>query len=376
VKVLLVEPYLGGSHADWAHGLVRHSAHEVVLVAHPGRHWRWRFRGGPVTLAEQAAAIVAERGRPDVVLVSGMTDVAAFCGLSRRWLGDLPVGLYLHESQVLHPARAPGEGGAEGVYANWRSMAATDHTYVASEFHRRTLLDALPGVLADVPDQPHNGLLDEVAGRTSVLPVGVEVSGLIAADRPPPDGGPPLVLWPHRWDHDKRPEAFLRVLVALAGAGVDFRVALAGANTRMDPREFDEAVAALGERVVHIGHVPRADYEDLLLRSDVVVSTAAHEFFGVSTVEAIAAGAVPLLPQRLSYPELVPTRFHDAVLYRHSLFDRLREVLEDLTSARRRVAGLRASMAGWSWEELAPRYDRELSALAEPATDRAQRGRR
>ena len=54
MRVLLVEPYLGGSHADWAEGLARHSAHEVVAVGHPGRHWRWRMRGGPVTLAEQA----------------------------------------------------------------------------------------------------------------------------------------------------------------------------------------------------------------------------------------------------------------------------------------------------------------------------------
>ena len=174
----------------------------------------------------------------------------------------------------------------------------------------------------------------------------------------------PLVVWPHRWDHDKRPEALLRVLVALAGADVPFRVAFAGANTREDPQEFDAAFAALGDRVVHVGHLPRADYEALLLRGDVVVSTAAHEFFGVATVEAMAAGLVPLLPDRLAYPELVPERFHDAVLYRHSLFDRLRAVLEDLPAARHRVEGLRESTRRFSWEAVAPLYDAELEALA------------
>ena len=98
----------------------------------------------------------------------------------------------------------------------------------------------------------------------------------------------------HRWDHDKRPEALLRVLVALAEHDVPFRVALAGANTRSDPWEFDAAIEALGERVVHVGHLPRDAYEALLLRSDVVVSTAAHEFFGVATVEAVAAGLAPV----------------------------------------------------------------------------------
>jgi glycosyltransferase involved in cell wall biosynthesis len=364
MRVLLVEPYLGGSHADWAEGLARHSAHEVVAVGHPGRHWRWRMRGGPVTLAEQAAAAVAEHGRPDVVLVSGLTDVAAFCGLSRRWLVDTPVGLYLHESQLLHPGTPAGAAGAEGVFANWRSMVAADRVLVASEFHRRELFAALPAVLSDVPDEPHGHLLAAVEARTTVLPVGVELAGLLSAERPPPDAGPPLVVWPHRWDHDKRPEALLRVLVAMARADVPFRVAFAGTNTREDPQEFAAAFAALGDRVVHVGHLPRLEYEALLLRGDVVVSTAAHEFFGVATVEAMAAGAVPLLPDRLAYPELVPERFHEAVLYRHSLFDRLRSVLEDLSAARRRVDGLRQSTRRFSWEVVAPLYDTELEALA------------
>ena len=190
-------------------------------------------------------------------------------------------------------------------------MVVADHVLVASEFHRRELFAALPAVLSDVPDEPQGHLLATVEERTSVLPVGVELAGLLAADRPAPDGGPPLIVWPHRWDHDKRPEALLRVLVALAGAGVPFRVAFAGANTRTDPQEFDAAFAALGDRVVHVGHLPRPEYEALLLRGDVVVSTAAHEFFGVATVETMAAGLVPLLPDRLAYPELVPEPFHD-----------------------------------------------------------------
>lgn len=364
LEVLLVEPWCGASHGRWAEGLARHSRHHVVLVGHPDRHWRWRLRGSPVTLAAAAREAVAAHGPPDVVLVSGMTDLAALCGLSRDWLGSTPVGLYLHESQLVHPPVPGGTVPAEAVFANWRSMVAADEVFVSSAFHRRALLEALPAALAAVPDLPHGSLLGEVAGRTRVLPVGVELTGLLAGPRAPDDGGPPLVVWPHRWDHDKRPEALLRVLVALAEQGVGFRVALAGANSRVDPREFSEAIDRLGDRVVHVGHLPRHDYEELLRRSDVVVSTAAHEFFGVAVVEAVAAGAVPLLPDRLSYPEVVPVEHHAAVLYRAGLFDRLRAVLEDLPAARARVAGLREAMGRWSWESLAPAYDEALGALA------------
>lgn len=51
----------------------------------------------------------------------------------------------------------------------------------------------------------------------------------------------------------------------------------------------------------------RQSYWRALADCDVVVSTANHEFFGVSVAEAVSMGCIPLLPQRLAYPELVST---------------------------------------------------------------------
>ena len=51
LDVVVVEPWYGGSHRAWADGMVRHSDHAVRLVTHPDRFWRWRLRGGAVTLA-------------------------------------------------------------------------------------------------------------------------------------------------------------------------------------------------------------------------------------------------------------------------------------------------------------------------------------
>jgi glycosyltransferase involved in cell wall biosynthesis len=147
-------------------------------------------------------------------------------------------------------------------------------------------------------------------------------------------------------------------------------LALAGENVRVDPREFDDARARLGDRVVHVGHLPEADYRELLTQADVVVSTAHHEFFGVAIVEAMAAGAVPLLPDRLSYPELVPERYHESVLYSDgALADRLRRVLADLDGARAAVDGLRSEMLRFDWATLAPVYDDRLRDLVRAAAD-------
>jgi glycosyltransferase involved in cell wall biosynthesis len=364
--VLLVEPFLGGSHRAWAEGLARHSRHRVTLLSHPGRFWRWRMRGSALTLAADTEAAVARDGPPDVVVVSDMIDLPAYLGFTRRVLGDAPVALYLHENQLVH---APGPTGAtDEVYAtiNWLSMAAADRTYCNSAFHRDALLAALPDFLARAPDRPHDGFFDAVAARTGVLPMGVDVEDLVDARRRSAfdEGEPPLILWNQRWDHDKDPVALFRVLRALARDGVPFGLALAGTNTRADPQEFQAIRADLGDRVVHTGWLPRAAYVELLARADVVVSTARHELFGIAMVEAMAAGAVPVLPDRLSYPEVVPAWAHPAVLYRSRLYDHLHAVLTDLPAARARVAGLRDDMRRHAWPVVAEAWDREIDRLA------------
>jgi glycosyltransferase involved in cell wall biosynthesis len=294
-----------------------------------------------------------------------MLDLPAFLGLCRRPLADAAVCLYLHETQ---PARANLTGeplDGDSAYRNWSSMVVADHTFVNSDFHRRKLFEALPALLQGAPDHRHTHLIAPVDARTTVLPVGVDVEALVSTDRPGDDGGPPLVLWNHRWDHDKAPEVFFRALRRLDHDGVAFRLALAGANVRSDPREFVEAEERFVDRLVHVGHLDREHYLELLVRSSVVASTAVHEFFGIAMVEAMAAGLVPLLPRALSYPELVARDFHPVVLYDSygDLVRRLREVLVDLDAARQAIDGLRKSMLRFDWTELGPSYDAALAAV-------------
>ena len=85
-QVVLVESYYGGSHRAWVDSWVRHSRPEISLVTHPDEFWRWRMRGGAVTLAADFADLVAANGAPDAVVVSGLVDVASFAGHARRAL--------------------------------------------------------------------------------------------------------------------------------------------------------------------------------------------------------------------------------------------------------------------------------------------------
>lgn len=361
-RITLVEPYYGGSHQAWADGWVARSRHQVDLITLPGSFWRWRMRGGAVSLAEQLAAHVAASGQPDAFVVSEMVDVASLMGLARDVVAGRPLAIYMHENQLLYPDAPTQRRDDAAALTNWRSMLAADEIWFNSGFHRDALRTSLPELLDRQPEPGHGHLIDAAFAETAVLWPGVETKQLISTPRS--HDGPPLVLWNQRWDHDKNPKAVFSALVRLADEGVQFELALAGENHRVDPQEFIWAQERLGERVVHVGHLDRAGYVDLLARSDVVVSAAAHEFFGIALVEAMAAGAVPVLPDRLSFPELVSPQWHDDALYSDGdLRKCLGTVLADVGHARSRLVGLRESMVRFDWSEVVPVYDDAVDRL-------------
>ncbi len=340
------------------------------------------MQGGALTLAravEDTVAALAGRGRrPDVLLVSDMVHLPALLGLARRALAGVPVVLYLHETQLTFPlserTAAGGGAGADLTYAmtNWLSMAAADRVVFNSAYHRQVWFEALPAFLARFPDLRHTGLVAEVEARSSVLPVGIAPGPLTGTA---PDPGPPTVLWNHRWEHDKDPDAFVDAVEAVAARGVDFRLLLAGHRFRAEP----DALARLRHgpaagRIAHDGTAPDGTgpdgtgpdgaYSDLLARADVVVSTARHEFFGVAVAEAVAAGALPLLPYRLAYPELVPTPHPYLYTSPSELVDRLCWALTDHPGRRRAADAARHHVRRFAWPVVAPHYDELFTSVA------------
>ncbi len=364
MRIFLVEPYLTGSHRAWAEGYARASRHEVHLIAHEGRFWKWRMQGAALTLAEQAADVAAAAGPPDLVLASSMTDLPAFLGLARRHVGAARTVVYMHENQLTYPSSPRDTPDAAYPMTNWLSMAAADLVLFNSEFHRTSWFEALPGFLGQFPDHRHGRRhIDRVAADAEVLAVGVDLRRL---DGPSQRRRPPLVLWNQRCEYDKGPGEFVAALLDLADRGADFRVALAGERFVSEPDAFDELRSALGDRISHDGFLPDDRYVELLRSADVVVSTARQEFFGIAVTEAVYAGAFPLLPNRLVYPERLPDEYHDTCLYAgHSdLVAKLEWALPNEAVRHRIGAELSHLMASHDWSVMARRYDERFEALA------------
>ncbi|MCY4081489.1 MAG: DUF3524 domain-containing protein [Caldilineaceae bacterium] len=313
LKVWLLSPYHTGSHRAWAEGYQAHSRHSVQLFTLAGRFWKWRMQGGAIELASQTNADELDPP-PDLVLATDMTNLSAWLALVRAKLpARTRTVLYMHENQLTYPWR-PGEK-PDLTYAmiNWLSQLCADLVLFNSEFHRRSWFTELPNLLKHFPDYNHLDLIEEVESRARVIPVGIDFQ---EENRRRAGTWTPLVLWNQRWEYDKRPDLFFNLLYRLEETGRQFKLAVAGENFRNVPAEFDEAASRLAHRIEHWGFLPsREAYLELLKKSDLVISTAEHEFFGISILEAVQAGAFPLLPNRLSYPELIPAELHAACIY-------------------------------------------------------------
>ncbi|MBI4160866.1 MAG: glycosyltransferase, partial [Acidobacteria bacterium] len=184
---------------------------------------------------------------------------------------------------------------------------------------------------------------------------------------PPDPSGPPLIVWNHRWEFDKQPEVFFAALDAARARGREFRLALLGENFQFVPKEFEAARDRLGGRILRCGYEEdRKAYLAWLRRGSLVISTAVQENFGIAVIEAIRHGCFPLLPDRLSYPEILAEEHRSECLYRDEadLVERLDSLLADPG----RIAHLREPLARsverFAWERRIESWDGELDRLA------------
>jgi glycosyltransferase involved in cell wall biosynthesis len=359
MHIVLLEPYYGGSHRQWADSYARQSTHDVHLLTMPAQFWKWRLQGGAVTLAHM---LHNHDHHADLILASSMLNLASFRALTRHRTTAIPIALYLHETQLTYPQNSRQSHGWRYGFINYISALAADRVYFNSQYHQDVFFETLPKMLKHFGDFNELETVDELRERSTVLPLGLDLS-LLDHHQITIDNEVPLIVWNHRWEEDKNPKAFIRALIRLARDDIPFQVAITGENTRPNTDVFKDARQALGDRIVQLGYLPTFEaYARLLWRADYVVSTAHQEFFGGAVAQAIYCRCIPLLPDRLNYPALIPEEAHDACLYKgDSLVYALRQHLTgDILVD---TAALREHVRRYDWGQMAPIYDETFEAL-------------
>jgi glycosyltransferase involved in cell wall biosynthesis len=285
-------------------------------------------------------------------------------------LRKIPAVVYFHENQLTYPSRFEQERDNHFAMTNMTTALSAVSVWFNSSFHKEGFLSALRAFLRRMPDHRPLDAIEDVRKKSRVYPQGVE-SFTVRKERP---AGPIRILWAARWEHDKNPEDFFEALKHVKDGGIDFRLSVIGEQFKDAPEVFVWARDFFEDHIDRWGYqAGRSEYETALGEADIIVTTAIHEFFGISVVEAIAAGAYPVLPKRLSYPEIIngiETEAENEIFYDGSVRGLVKKIifLAEVTRQGRLwggdpMRGVRG-VERFTWSKLIPVLDSALDLVA------------
>ncbi len=336
----MLSAYRADSHAAWVDWLqTRLTSINWEILELPGRHFAWRIRGNPLSWLDRLPA-----GRPELILATSMVDLATLKGLHPR-LAGVPCWYYFHENQFAYPRSDRQTSTIEAQMVQLYGALSADRLLFNSGWNRSSFIQGVQELLDRMPDQVPDRVIERLAAKSGVLPVPVE------AVRSTAERDPRLILWNHRWEYDKAPELFCRALQQLAAQGHEFRLALLGKRSRRISPALAKIRQALASRILVDDWVQPEPYRHLLAKASIAVSTAIHEFQGLGMLEATSAGARPLVPDHLCYPEQFAERYRYPAGDVNALTQRLADWLEGDLPGRANVDCWLAGQVGNSWRQ-------------------------
>jgi glycosyltransferase involved in cell wall biosynthesis len=357
-RILYLDPYHGPSHRALSVALKDRSRHEVTLLALQPHKWKWRMRGAAFVFEPLVRALPAP---PEVLVTTDMLNLPELLALARDALpARLPIITFFHENQITYPLQAHDARDVHFGLVNIYTALASDRAVFNSSFHREEFLAAIPGMLEAMPDLRPEGIPERIRARSEVLGPPLDLPADLRSGAMPREN---LILWNHRWEKDKDPACFFRVMRELDRRGAEFKMMVLGQSFREQPACFAEAARDLSHRIERWGYVAaRREYLEAVARCRIVVSTARHEFFGLAVREAIALGCLPLLPRRVVYPEMVGGRDEHLYDTEEDLARRLDALLAGAAAGP--ASPLRDEITSHAVERVVARWDEWFDELA------------
>ncbi len=357
-KILVLEPYFGGSHRQFLEGLAKNVEADFYWLTLPARKWKMRMQLSAYWFYGEIEKNREEFKNSDVILCSTFVDVAVLRSLLSRiawWDNGTRILTYFHENQFAYPNQIADSSIHQFTAINFGSAVASDKIGFNSRFNRDSFLDGCRKYLKKAADMNLVKVVENLEEKSSVLYPGIDFTAIDKKDRKH-NNSLPVIIWNHRWEHDKGPESFFAALYNLKERGVQFKLIVLGESFRYQPACFKEAEERLADELIHFGYADSfEEYIVLLTQGDIVVSTSLHEFYGISVIEAVRAGNYPVLPERLSYPEL----FDDQFLYGEG---QLEDVLQRILKSRKLFDGEKVCKMTdqFSWDAMKSKYENWL----------------
>ncbi|SMF36050.1 Glycosyltransferase [Alteromonadaceae bacterium Bs31] len=306
MNILLLSGYDAESHRKWRCSLVENcSEHNWTVLSLPPRYFNWRIRGNGISWSRGEQATLKKFY--DLIIATSMVDLATLKGLVPS-LGYVPSILYFHENQFAYPLSSNQHYPLEPRMVNLYSALAANRLVFNTAYNLSSFHLGVETLLAKMPDAVPEGIVKELENKSQILPVPLE-QYLYSPEQQKKaiSGDSELhILWNHRWEYDKGPDKLLACIQALPEQ-LDLKFHIVGQQFRNIPKAFPRIEQLLEKRgwKGRWGYIKdESDYGRLLKQCHIVLSTALHDFQGLAVLEAVAAGCLPLVPDRLAYTEL------------------------------------------------------------------------
>ncbi len=353
-KIAIIEPFFTGSHKKWAEEFTRHSKHQIDIFGLSGRFWKWRMHAGAISLSKK---ILDSNQDFDVFLVSDFLDLGLFKSLVISKYPKAKFYIYFHENQLTYPWSPTDKDVAlkrDNHYAfiNYSSALVADKIFFNSKFHKESFIDALPQFLKQFPDEHNIWSINSIQNKSKVLSLALDLPRLNENIQKIEHS----ILWNHRWEYDKNPETFFKILKKIKDKDIKFKLIVLGEKTNSYPKIFDWAKDYFQEEILHFGYASsRVEYWNWLQKATVLPVTSNQDFFGISIIEALHSNVYPLLPNRLVYPEHIPDNDKDNHLYETDLD--LEERIIRLLNNKSILGYKLPKVTRYSWENSIEGYD-------------------
>jgi len=151
------------------------------------------------------------------------------------------------------------------IYNELGWLRALDCSFVATNFHKQLLIETFNGHIAYKKIQVVGFPMDwenEIATK-------IDMSAMVQKED--------LIVFPHRLDKEKQPEVFDKL------------------KKRFPKYNFVKTLKVTKNK---------QEYYELIRKAKIIFSANLQETFGIGTVEAMMLGAIPVVPNRLTYIEM------------------------------------------------------------------------
>ena len=359
-NIRALNPFHSGSHKAFINGWICRSAHSWDLLTLPGSYWKWRLLYAAADFLPLIKSRYESGVRWDAVYCTSMMNAAELRGLF-PFLNNIPLVVYFHENQLTYPEGKFHKFDRSLCAVNVKSALAADEIWFNSDFHRTDFLTA-----SELFAEKYGSDLDlkSLADKSRVEYQAIEDD--LLSERTSNPGSPVKLVWASRWEEEKNPGLLFLALRKLREKGVAFQISVLGEEMGTCMPCFDEAREEFKKEILHFGYAESRDiYIKILKEADIFISTANHEFFGISAVEAAAAGCIPVIPEHLAYPEVL-SAFSDFFYKPESSV----QLIDKITAASQ-ASGINpaAEISEYLWSKRAGELDKSLLSCERQVTN-------